>query len=179
MWRVLRHSTLVLCFLLALAAGAFTLRSLWVSHSFGYYDEQRQSDYAIHFIRGKMIVDHLRSNIPSPNTGFYVGCNGRPTGQYAESIKQEVRLNGGFEAAGIFAYRSSYAFALVIPEWAIAAFVLGSLLAAASDLYVVMRRRSVSRRSVCPQCHYDLRASTATCPECGTPIDRPIDKLPA
>ena len=59
--------------------------------------------------------------------------------------------------------------AVQVPFWLVTAL-------AAFPPALRLRRRLVVRRrgrhGLCPDCGYDLRASTARCPECGRPIDQ-------
>ena len=64
---------------------------------------------------------------------------------------------------------SELLFSTHIPFWVIGTAVL-------PVLWVLLRRRQrpLRRQGACPTCGYDLRASTARCPECGTSIDGKI-----
>ncbi len=173
MWKTIRHSTSIFCILLSLLAGGLWVRSFWVSHVFAYFDEQSGSDYAIDFVCGRVIVDYHRlPNIPAPYTGFSTGYNDRPDSRYANDVELDVRTNGGIAVAGFYVRRRTDIFAMIIPPWAIVAFVVGLLIIPVYDLRSVVRLRRGLIDRLCAKCHYDLRASTTTCPECGAPIDR-------
>jgi hypothetical protein len=54
---------------------------------------------------------------------------------------------------------------LGVPHWLLATI---SLLLPAQWVRSAIRRRRGQRNGLCPQCGYDLRATPARCPECGT-----------
>jgi hypothetical protein len=61
----------------------------------------------------------------------------------------------------------------MVPIWIPAVAAVLPLLVAAVVTFIRRRRANQPKLNLCPVCHYDLRASTDRCPECGTPIGTP------
>jgi hypothetical protein len=107
--------------------------------------------------------------LPPPtgiNSGF---ADGRYDAVY--TVAQKWRF-AGFEYAAADAQRPGIAYALRSVR------VPGDLLlltAAFGLLKVRQARRMwrIPKQGLCPNCEYDLRASTDRCPECGQPISSP------
>ncbi|HEY8665719.1 MAG TPA: hypothetical protein VIL86_03595 [Tepidisphaeraceae bacterium] len=60
------------------------------------------------------------------------------------------------------------------PYWLVVALTAPlPLLWAASNIFNARERRRLARVGLCPVCGYDLRATPARCPECGTPAPSP------
>ena len=77
-----------------------------------------------------------------------------------------VRNDGWYPIAQLpFNYPKAQSTAFYVPHWSLA-LLTGAL--PALWIHRTRRARSNERRGLCPTCGYDLRASPAECPECGT-----------
>jgi hypothetical protein len=94
----------------------------------------------------------------------------------------ELRSSGARSLGFVFGRTSAAAHAATfssrqatIPRWFLLATlaVLGLIaVRAAVHQRQILKRR---RRSLCPSCGYDIRATPQRCPECGTPLGKRID----
>jgi hypothetical protein len=82
---------------------------------------------------------------------------------------------GGLAIIVFFTAAALVQFALRRYEVAIAAFIVAAILLFLAFVWVIILRRNIyvgmrrelRRRNSCPNCQYDLRASSLRCPECG------------
>lgn len=90
-------------------------------------------------------------------------------------INRPARLMGT-RVFGFAFYRDRRGGFHEIPDWFLLVFfLLLPMRAFSRQLRLIARRRRMARGQ-CPQCGYDLRATSERCPECGRPI-RPISSL--
>jgi len=66
-------------------------------------------------------------------------------------------------------YTTTFDFVCILPTWIVVAI---SALPLILPIRRFVRRRLRLRKNLCPECAYDLRASTGLCPECGCPSPR-------
>ena len=93
--------------------------------------------------------------------GFYWSAGDAGSSDWAGPAWRTFRVEWG--TAEVAGWREWGAY---LPHWPLA---LASAAPAAAWLVRARRRRRRSGRGLCSRCGYDLRASPARCPECGTP----------
>jgi hypothetical protein len=77
-----------------------------------------------------------------------------------------------YQRLGFLASTTGYDLLFVAPYWSLALALTSLPLFWARVTRRLLRRRSRRGRGLCTECGYDLRASPATCPECGHPAAR-------
>ncbi len=74
------------------------------------------------------------------------------------------------DSAGFFVGHTSTDTLIVLPIWFLILIPLHLPAAAYAAHRGKIRRQRKLKKNLCPTCNYDLRATPAQCPECGTTI---------
>lgn len=160
MWKWLRISLLVLCALIAGAAGFVHWRSYRVSSVGHWYGEK--SWLGIYCSRGRLIVGVGREGVGAVIThDFYE----RPVNSKSTDPGFDESFKGG-KWLGFAYYQSNQPEAgyVLVPMWALwGVFGLPILVAAFNRMRLRQRRIG----NLCVNCGFDLRESSGRCPECG------------
>jgi hypothetical protein len=94
---------------------------------------------------------------------------------YLTVARLVISAVGGLAVIGLFVAAALVQFALAQYDVALAASGIAAILLFLAFVWVVILRRNIyvgmrgelRRRHCCPNCQYDLRASSLRCPECG------------
>jgi len=162
---------LILCALIAIAAGIVHLRSHRLSTVAHWYGEK--SWLGIHCSRGRLVIGIGREKIPSVVTH---DCYERPVKTKTEPVQFDDTFHGG-QWLGIGYYQSNLPTVgfVLVPLWLIWGLALLPILFAMRRRLTKRIRQSSNR---CINCGYDLRGSCEKCPECGQGLTRNHTILP-
>jgi predicted RNA-binding Zn-ribbon protein involved in translation (DUF1610 family) len=167
--------SLLLCVAaVALWAQSDAITRWWEYSWFSTNPNRRQTDLSVgvgggHVILGVVLVSEAPGSASLPTTG----SNWRRDADDPEDVAERIpgsRFGFGYarrEGQGMSRVIASRAWDVAFPLWAAA--LLSAVLPAVWIRYTYRHRRTISR-GLCPNCGYDLRASTTRCPECGTVV---------
>ena len=111
---------------------------------------------------GGMSISFERYDLTGEPPGWMWTCSELPPyGEWYFPLQTE---RFGFGAV-LESDEGGAAYGLLVPHWFVATLTAVS---PAAWLWAHVRRRRRIVRGLCPACGYDLRASPARCPECGT-----------
>jgi hypothetical protein len=165
MWRWLRISLLVLCAIIAIAAGFEHWRSYRISSVGHIYGEK--SWVGVYCARGRIIVGVGREGVSAViSHDFYE----RPVKQRSTEPDFDDSFHGGkWMGIGYFQSNSPQAGYVLAPIWMIWALATLPVLIA---IIRIARRKLRSSGCLCVNCGFDLRGIGEKCPECGEPVVR-------
>ena len=147
-----------------IAVIALWVRSHWRDDTLLWQDNFRES---------------LRKSWISSTDGFFIVAQSRisvgssaPSHEWHYTSNPVNRIDDAWIAA--FQYMGIRNFR--VPHWLVAA---GLAVFPLSWLVGHHRRRRRASLGLCPMCGYDLRATPARCPECGSAVGTPVAPKPA
>lgn len=178
MWRRLFTFSAAVSAVLFIMVCALWIRSYWIADSLEISDRGRMGNqtgawrlytYA-QSCHGRMRFDCERLAVTDPQAAEILLFNpcAEPTHvRRAEPATPELYRPRPHEWAGFSASRDGSLMLISFPHWALALVALGLPICFARS---VRRERRSRRAGCCLICGYDLRASLARCPECGTSV---------
>ena len=160
MWRWFKKSLLVICAILAIAAGWVHWRSYRISSVAHWYGEK--SWVGIYCSQGRIVVGVGRERIESLIKHDYYE---RPVKARRDDADFDVSFHGGqWLGIGYYQLDSPKVGYILAPIWLVWA------LMTTPPAVMFWKRLKRSRRvsgNLCVNCGYGLRESSGRCPECG------------